>query len=120
MYGTRVYVYACTIHACACMHVHVRYTRVRVCIYGTCVYVYVFTVHACTCMHVRYTRVRVCMYSTRVYSCMGLAYINLYAEVQVRVHLHDACMYAAARGYCYVIFMTFLFENIVTLGSSYM
>ena len=53
MYGSCVYVYAFTLHACMCMHV--RYMRVRVCMYGTCVYA--FTLHACTCMHVWYLRI---------------------------------------------------------------
>ena len=62
MYGSCVYVYAFTLHACMCMHV--RYMRVRVCIYITCVYVYAFTlqVPAYTCMHLYYMRVRVCIY----------------------------------------------------------
>ena len=84
MYGTCVYVYAFTLHACTCMHLH--YIRVRVCMYGTCVYVYAFTLHACTCMHVRYMRVRVCMCGTCVYvyaftlhacTCMHLQYIRV-------------------------------------------
>ena len=50
---------------------------------------YLHYMRARVCMY-RYMRVVVCMY---VYSCMGLAYIHVYSEVQVRVHMHDACMY---------------------------
>ena len=53
-------------------------------------YVYAFTLQVCTCMHERYMCVRVCIY---VYSCMGLAYIHVYSEVKIRVHIHKACMY---------------------------
>ena len=69
MYGTCVYVYAFTLHACTCMHLH--YMRVRVCMYGTCVYVYAFTLHACTCMHLHYMRVRVCMYVHACHACFN-------------------------------------------------
>ena len=60
MYGTCVYVYACTylrLRVCmygTCVYVYAcTYLRLRVCMYGTCVYVYECTVHACTCMRVR-------------------------------------------------------------------
>ena len=63
MYGTYVYVYACTVHIRVCMYSTCAYLYVQ-CIHGMCVYVYACVLHVSTCMHVRYIRVRVCMYST--------------------------------------------------------
>ena len=61
MYGTYVYVYACTVHAYTCLHVqymcvlvctmYARYVRIRVCMCATCVYVYARTVHTFTCIY---------------------------------------------------------------------
>ena len=95
MCATCVYVYACTVRTCTCMHV--QYMHIRVCMYSTCaylyvqcmhdmcVYVYTCVLHVSTCMHVRYIRVRVCMYSTCIYvfacivhvcTCMHVAHMH--------------------------------------------
>ena len=108
MYGTYVYVYACTVHAYTCLHVqnmcvlvctmYARYVRICVCMCATCVYVYARTVHTCTCMHVQYMHIRVFMYSTcvYVYACSAHAYTYTYICMYSTCTVHVCtCMYVA-------------------------
>ena len=74
MHGTctRVYMYACTVHACMCM-VHVQ-----------CVYMYACTVHACMWM----VQVQMCTCMRMYDTCVYVHTFMVHVCIHVRVHKH--------------------------------